>query len=51
MEWDIFKAKGLHLMLVYINSLIPKTDELGHVARLSNACYRNFGVKVRQIYY
>ena len=25
-EWDIFKTKGLHLMHLNINSLLPKTD-------------------------
>ena len=37
MEWDIFKTKGLHLMHLNINSLLPKIDELRHMARLSNA--------------
>ena len=36
-EWDIFKTKGLHLMHLNINSLLPKIDELRHLARLSNA--------------
>ena len=36
-EWDIFKTKGLHLMHLNINSLLPKIDELRHMARLSNA--------------
>ena len=35
-EWDIFKTKGLHLMHLNINSLLPKIDELRHMARLSN---------------
>ena len=37
MEWNIFKTKGVHLMLLNINSLLPKVDELRHMARLSNA--------------
>ena len=36
-EWDIFKTKGLHLMHLNINNLLPKIDELRHMARLSNA--------------
>ena len=35
--WDIFKTKGLHLMHLNINSLLPKIDELRHMGRLSNA--------------
>ena len=41
-ECDILKTKGLHLMQLNINSLLPKTDERRHMARLSNeAYYRN----------
>ena len=40
-EWDIFKTKSVHLihLIVYLtlNSLLPKIDELWHMARLSNA--------------
>ena len=36
-EWDIFKTKGLHLMHLNINSLLPKIDELRHMTWLSNA--------------
>ena len=52
-EWDIFKTKGLHLTHLDISSLLCKVDKLKHIARLSNAslCYRNFHIKVRQIYY
>ena len=35
-EWDIFKTKGLHLMHLNINSLLPKIDELRPMARISN---------------
>ena len=35
-KWDIFKTKGLHLMHLNINCLLPKIDELSHMARLSN---------------
>ena len=27
-KWDIFRTKGLHLMQLNINSLLPKVDEL-----------------------
>ena len=36
-EWNIFKTKGLHLMHLNTNNLLPKIDELRHMARLSNA--------------
>ena len=36
-EWNIFKTKGLFLMHLNISNLLPKTDELRHMARLSNA--------------
>ena len=37
MEWDIFKIKRLHLLHLNVNSLLPKTDELRNIAKLSNA--------------
>ena len=36
-EWDIFKIKGLHLLHLNFNSLLPKIDELRYIAELSNA--------------
>ena len=36
-EWNIFKHRGLHFFHVNINSLLPKIDELRHIARLTNA--------------
>ena len=36
-ESGIFKTKGLHLIHLNINSLVPKIDELRHMGRLSNA--------------
>ena len=36
-KWNIFKTKVLHLIHLNINSLLPKIDELRHMARLSNA--------------
>ena len=36
-EWYIFKHRGLHFLHLNINSLLPKIDELRHIARLTNA--------------
>ena len=36
-EWHIFKMKGLHLLHLNVNSLLPKIDELSYVVKLSNA--------------
>ena len=36
-KWNIFKHRGLHLLHLNINSLLPKIDELRHIARLTNA--------------
>ena len=36
-EWNIFKHRGLHFLHLNINSLLPKIDELRHIARLTNA--------------
>ena len=36
-EWDIFKNRGLHFLHLNIHSLLPKIDELRHIARLTNA--------------
>ena len=36
-EWNIFKHRGLHFLHFNINSLLPKIDELRHIARLTNA--------------
>ena len=36
-KWNISKHRGLHLLHLNINSLLPKVDELRHIARLTNA--------------
>ena len=36
-EWNIFKHRGLHFLHLNIDSLLPKIDELRHIARLTNA--------------
>ena len=36
-EWNIFKHSGLHFLHLNINSLLPKINELRHIARLTNA--------------
>ena len=36
-KWNIFKHRGLHLLHLTTNSLLPKIDELRHIATLTNA--------------
>ena len=36
-EWDILKIKGLRLLHLNVNSLLPKIDGLRYIAKLSNA--------------
>ena len=36
-KWNIFKHRRLHFLHLNINSLLPKIDELRHIARLTNA--------------
>ena len=36
-EWDVFKACGLHFIHININSLLPKIEELHHIACQSKA--------------
>ena len=36
-EWNIFKHSGLHFLHLNVNNLLPKFDELGHIAKLTNA--------------
>ena len=36
-EWNIFKHRELHFLHLNINSLLPKIDELRHIAQLTNA--------------
>ena len=36
-EWDKIKIKGLHLLHLNFNRLLPKIDELRYIAKLSNA--------------
>ena len=35
-EWNVLKSKGLHLIHLNINSLLPKIDELRYIANSSN---------------
>ena len=35
-KWNSFKYRGLHLLHLNINSLLPKIDEIRHIARLTN---------------
>ena len=36
-NWNVFKKRGLHLLHLNINSLLPKIDELRYIAKNSNA--------------
>ena len=36
-EWNNFRHRELHFLHLNINSLLPKTDELRDIARLTNA--------------
>ena len=36
-EWNVFKSKGLHLIYLNINRLLPKIDERQHTSNSSNA--------------
>ena len=36
-EWNVFKAKGVHLIHLNINSLLPKFDEIQYLAARTNA--------------
>ena len=35
--WDKFKSRGLHFLHLNANSLLPKIDEIRHIAKISNA--------------
>ena len=36
-EWNTFKNRGLHFIHLNINSLLPKFEELLHIAKSTNA--------------
>ena len=36
-EWSVLNSRGLHFIHLYVNSLLPKIDELRNIAKLSNA--------------
>ena len=36
MNGIIFKHRGLHFLQLSLNSLLPKIDEVRHIARLTN---------------
>ena len=36
-EWNIFKSRGLHFILLSINSLSPKIEQLQVIAKSTNA--------------
>ena len=34
-EWNVFRSKGIHLIHLNVNSLLPKTDEIRYIAERS----------------
>ena len=36
-EWSVFNSRGLYFIHLNVNSLLPKIDELGNIAKLTNA--------------
>ena len=36
-EWNVFKAKGIHLIHLNVNSLLPKIDEIQYITVHTNA--------------
>ena len=35
--WNIFQKRGAHFILLNINSILPKTDEIRYIAKLTTA--------------
>ena len=35
-EWNVFKSKGIHLIHVNVNSLLPETGEIRYIAECTN---------------
>ena len=35
--WNIFKKRGMHLIHLNINSILPKIVKIGYIAKLTNA--------------
>ena len=36
-EWNLFRSKGIHLIHLNVNSLLPKIDEICHIAERTKA--------------
>ena len=36
-EWNVFRSKGIHLIHLNINSLLPKIDEIPYIAERTKA--------------
>ena len=36
-KWNMFKNRGMHFIHLNVNSLIPKIEEIRHLAKLTNA--------------
>ena len=41
-DWNVFKSKGLHLIYLNINSVLPKIDKLRYIANSSNVAVIEF---------
>ena len=35
-EWNVFKSKGIHLIHLNVNSLLPKIDEIRYITERTN---------------
>ena len=36
-EWNVYRSKGIHLIHLNIKSLLPKIDEIRHIAERTKA--------------
>ena len=36
-EWNVFRSKGIHLIHLNVNSLLPKIDEIRYIAERTKA--------------
>ena len=36
-EWNVFRSKGIHLVHLNLDSLLPKTDEIHYIAERTKA--------------
>ena len=38
-EWNVYRSKGIHLIHLNIKSLLPKIDEIRHIAERTKAAF------------